>query len=65
MIKRNGNYIRPGGSTQIEAKDILMVLADNQDDFNKVNTCLQNPGSNQKIKYEKEVYLTYRLLRIY
>ena len=50
MIKRNGNYIRPGGSTQIEAKDILMVLADNQDDFNKVNTCLQNPGSNQKNK---------------
>ncbi|MCW5907682.1 MAG: potassium/proton antiporter [Chitinophagales bacterium] len=40
MIKRNGNYIRPGGSTVLEAKDILMVLADTQDDFNKVNDCL-------------------------
>lgn len=40
MIKRNGIYIRPGGSTEIEANDILMVLADSQKDFEKVNECL-------------------------
>ena len=45
MIKRNDKYIRPGGSTQIEAKDILMVLADSQEDFIKVNDCLYKPKS--------------------
>lgn len=40
MIKRNGEYIRPAGSTVLKAKDMLMVLADTQDDFNKVNDCL-------------------------
>lgn len=40
MIKRNGSYIRPGGSTQLEANDILMVIADSQKDFAKVSDCL-------------------------
>lgn len=40
MIKREGEYIRPSGSTELAAKDILMVLADNQTDFEKVNKCL-------------------------
>jgi len=40
MIKRKGEYIRPGGSTELEAKDVLMVLADSQEDFTKVNECL-------------------------
>lgn len=40
MIKRNEEYIRPGGSTIIEAKDSLMVLADSQEDFTKVNDSL-------------------------
>lgn len=40
MIKRNGKYIRPGGSTELHAKDVLMILADNQEDFRKVNDCL-------------------------
>lgn len=40
MIKRNGEYIRPGGSTIIEAKDNLMVLADSQEDFEMVEKCL-------------------------
>jgi cell volume regulation protein A len=40
MIKRNNIFIRPGGSTLIEAKDTLMVLADNQDDFETVKDCL-------------------------
>lgn len=40
MIKRSGEYIRPGGSTVIKANDILMVLADTEEDYSKVNTCL-------------------------
>jgi len=40
MIKRKGEYIRPGGSTSIEANDVLMVLADKQEDFVKVNNSL-------------------------
>lgn len=40
MIKRNGEYIRPGGSTELEANDVLMVLADSPEDFVKVNDCL-------------------------
>ncbi|MDR4504941.1 MAG: potassium/proton antiporter [Candidatus Scalindua sp.] len=49
MIKRNGKYIRPGGSTVIEAKDVLMVLADSQKDFAKVNDCLYKPNNAIKI----------------
>jgi len=41
MIKRDGKYIRPGGSTALEAKDILVVLADKQEDFEKVEQCIQ------------------------
>src|SRR5690606_32642915 len=40
MIKRNGEYIRPGGSTIVEAKDTLMVLADKEEDFTKVKDSL-------------------------
>jgi cell volume regulation protein A len=47
MIKRNGEFIRPGGSTILETMDILMVLADNQEDFEKVDNCIQN--ANKKI----------------
>lgn len=49
MIKRNGEYIRPGGSTQLESKDVLMVLADRQEDFEKVENCLYNPNVISKI----------------
>ena len=41
MIKRNGQYIRPGGSTIIESNDILTVLADKKEDFEKVNASIQ------------------------
>ena len=44
MIKRNGEYIRPGGSTELQTKDILMVLADSPEDLKKVNDCLYNPS---------------------
>ncbi|MBP8114534.1 MAG: potassium/proton antiporter [Chitinophagaceae bacterium] len=47
MIKRNGEYIRPGGSTKLEVKDVLMVLADSQVDFDKMNAWLHN--SNKKL----------------
>lgn len=41
MIERNGKYIRPGGSTEIERNDKLMVLADNTEDFGEVADCLK------------------------
>lgn len=44
MIKRNGRYIRPGGSTRLENQDILMVLADRHDDFKAVEELLQDPS---------------------
>ncbi|WP_027124723.1 potassium/proton antiporter [Gelidibacter mesophilus] len=42
-IKRNKQYIRPGGSTVIHAHDILMVLADTPDEYLKVKESLQKP----------------------
>lgn len=41
VIKRDGEYIRPGGSTELKQNDVLMVLADNQEEFDKVGDCLQ------------------------
>lgn len=41
MIKRENEYIRPGGSTVIFEKDVLMVIADDQNDFEKVADCLK------------------------
>ena len=43
MIKREGEYIRPGGSTILQPADVLMVLADTQEDFAKVDECLNRP----------------------
>ena len=40
MIRRNEEFIRPVGATEILSKDVLMVLADTQEDFEKVNHCL-------------------------
>jgi len=48
MIKRNGEYIRPGGSTLIKEKDSLMIIADSQEDFGKVDACLRSPGRIMK-----------------
>lgn len=45
MIKRNDKFITPNGSTIIESNDILLVLADSQEDYAKVNDCLNNPIS--------------------
>ncbi|MBF6607409.1 MAG: potassium/proton antiporter [Flavobacterium sp.] len=43
MIMRDGAYIRPGGSTRVVANDVLMVIADKQDDFEKVLEALAGP----------------------
>lgn len=48
MIKRNGEYLRPGGSTIIEANDTLMVLADKEEDFSIVNESLYKPNGSLK-----------------
>lgn len=40
MIKRKGEYIRPGGSTTIQSNDTLMVLADKEEDFQMAYDCL-------------------------
>ena len=40
MIKRNGKYIRPGGSTELKSDDVLMVLADDPTDFDELNNRL-------------------------
>lgn len=40
IIKRDGEFIRPGGATEIQANDILSVLADSQEDFDQVEGCL-------------------------
>lgn len=48
MIKRNGEYIRPGGSTALKVKDVLMVIADSHEDFKKVNDCLYKQNNKAK-----------------
>ena len=40
IIKRDGEFIRPGGATEIQANDVLSVLADSQEDFDQVEGCL-------------------------
>jgi cell volume regulation protein A len=40
MIKRNGKYLTPGGSTVIEPNDTLIVLSDNKEGINDVYECL-------------------------
>lgn len=49
MIKREGEYIRPGGSTVIKANDVLVILADKQEEIALVNDCLYRPDNNQDI----------------
>lgn len=36
IIKRKGKYLTPNGSTVIEARDVLVLLADSKDEINKV-----------------------------
>ncbi|MBF8150939.1 potassium/proton antiporter [Winogradskyella sp. F6397] len=41
MIKRNDKFVRPGGSTVIEANDILVLLLDNEDSLAEVKDILK------------------------
>ncbi len=41
LIKRNDHYITPDGLTVIEPNDILVVLSDDLEGFDKVNSCLR------------------------
>lgn len=41
MIKRDNQFVRPGGSTVIQANDTLVVLLDNEDSLNEVNELLE------------------------
>ncbi|MCO6486889.1 MAG: potassium/proton antiporter [Phaeodactylibacter sp.] len=40
MIKRNGKYLVPNGSTVIEPNDTLIVLSDSKEGLDKVEVCL-------------------------
>lgn len=43
LIKRNGTFITPNGSTVIEPNDILVIIAENSDSLKQVHECLY-PG---------------------
>jgi potassium/hydrogen antiporter len=40
VINRDGKFITPSGSTVIEANDVLIVIADNQQSISQVYECL-------------------------
>ncbi|WP_159022908.1 potassium/proton antiporter [Formosa sp. L2A11] len=40
MIKRKGHFVRPGGSTIIEANDTLVLLLDNDESLEEINALL-------------------------
>ncbi|WP_268033796.1 potassium/proton antiporter [Algoriphagus sp. PAP.12] len=40
MIKRDGLYITPNGSTELEGNDLLIVLSNNQEGISAVKKCL-------------------------
>lgn len=44
MISRDGKFIRPGGSTVLEAGDKLLVMADDKTSINNVYSNLEIPG---------------------
>ena len=43
LIKRNGSFITPNGSTVIEPNDTLVIIAENSDSLKQVYECLY-PG---------------------
>jgi len=48
VIKRRGEYITPNGSTLLEAKDKLVILAETAESLSRVYTCLQHPGPSTR-----------------
>lgn len=47
MIKRKDHYLRPGGSTTILAGDVLMILAEEEENFELVNRSLSLTSENK------------------
>ena len=43
MIRRNGKYLTPSGSTQIEPDDILLILSDNDEGLANADVCINRP----------------------
>ncbi|QDO94032.1 potassium/proton antiporter [Formosa sediminum] len=43
MIKRDGKFVRPGGSTLIEANDVLVLLLDHDESLEEITTLLSQP----------------------
>jgi cell volume regulation protein A len=41
VIERDGEYIRPGGSTLLYPQDKLTIIADNEQDFHSIEYCLK------------------------
>lgn len=48
VIKRRGEYITPSGSTLLEAKDKLVILAETAESLSRVYSCLQHPESSTR-----------------
>lgn len=43
MIRRDGKYLTPSGSTQIEPDDILLILSDNDEGLANADVCINRP----------------------
>jgi cell volume regulation protein A len=42
FIQRNGMYITPSGSTQLESNDRLFVISESEEDISKISECLKS-----------------------
>ncbi len=47
VIKRNGKYITPNGSTLLQVNDRLVILAENAESLRLVQDCLFQPGNDE------------------
>lgn len=41
LLKRGGRFLRPGGSTVLQADDVVTLLADRKEDLDKATECLR------------------------
>ena len=46
MIKRDGKYLVPNGSTTLEANDLLVVLSDSEEGLDEVKSCMRVKKTN-------------------
>lgn len=47
MIKRNGQYLTPNGSTELKPNDVLLVLSDDEEGIENIRNYLSMPSQNQ------------------